>query len=67
MSMVVEVEQGEGGGVWGFFKRATSQMERSRDFDTARATAPVQTQIDTSPWTSKGKSVKEAIGRAWSK
>jgi hypothetical protein len=42
-------------------------MERSRDFDAARATAPVQTQIDTSPWTSKEKSVKEAIGRAWLK
>jgi hypothetical protein len=44
-----------------------SQRERSRDFDAARATAPVQTRIDTSPWTSKGKSVKETIGRAWLK
>jgi hypothetical protein len=55
------------GGVRGFFRRATSQREKYRDFDAARATAPVQTWIDTGPWTSKGKSEKEAIGRAWSK
>jgi hypothetical protein len=58
---------GSGGGVKGFFKRATSQRERSRDFDATRAKVHVQTRIDTSPWTNKGKSVKEAIGRAWSK
>jgi hypothetical protein len=56
---------GGGGRVWGFFRRATSQG--SRDFDAARATAPVQTQIDTGPWTSKGKSAKEAIGQTWLK
>jgi hypothetical protein len=56
-----------GGGVRGFFRRATSQRERSRDFDAARATAPVQTRIDITPWTSKEKSAKKAIGRAWSK
>jgi hypothetical protein len=56
-----------GGGVWGFFRRATLQRERSRDFDAVGATAPVQTRIDTGSWTSKGKSAKEAIGRAWSK
>jgi hypothetical protein len=56
-----------GGGVRGFFRRATSQRERSRDFDAARAKAPVQIRIDTGPWTNKGKSAKEAIGRAWSK
>jgi hypothetical protein len=38
--------RGGGGGVQGFFRRATSQRERSRDFDAARATAPVQTWID---------------------
>jgi hypothetical protein len=58
---------GAGGrGVQGFFRRATSQRERSRDFDIARATAPIQTRIDTGPWTSKRKSAKEVIGRAWS-
>jgi hypothetical protein len=51
----------------GLFRRATSQRERPRDFDDARAKAPVQTRIDTGPWTSKEKSTKEAIGRAWSK
>jgi hypothetical protein len=40
---------GGGGGVRGFFRRATSQRERSRDFDAARATAPVQTRINTGP------------------
>jgi hypothetical protein len=63
MSMVVEVGQG-GGGVRGFFRRATSQRERSRDFDATRANASVQTRIDTSPWTSNGKSAKKVIGRA---
>jgi hypothetical protein len=58
---------GGGGGVKGLFMRATSQRERPRDFDTARAKAPIQTQIDTGPWTTKRKSAKEAIGRAWSK
>jgi hypothetical protein len=58
---------GEGGGVQGFFRRATSQREWSRDFDAARATAPVQTRINTGPWTNKGKSAKEAIERVWSK
>jgi hypothetical protein len=58
---------GGGGGVRELFRRATSQRERSRDFDAARAKAPVQTRIDTDPWTRKGKSAKEVIGRAWSK
>jgi hypothetical protein len=56
-----------GGGVKGLFKRGMSERERSRDFDSTRAKAPVQTQIDTCPWTNKGKSTKEAIGRSWSK
>jgi hypothetical protein len=46
---------------------ATLQRERFRDVDAARATAPVQTRIDTGPWTNKKKSAKEAIGRTWSK
>jgi hypothetical protein len=44
-----------------------SQREMPRDFDVARAKAPVQTQIDTGSWTSKKKSAKEAIGQTWSK
>jgi hypothetical protein len=55
------------GGVKGLFRRGTSQMKMRRDFDVARANAPVQTRIDTGPWTSKEKSAKEAIRRAWSK
>jgi hypothetical protein len=58
---------GGGGGVKGLFRRGTSQRERPRDFDATRAKPPIQTRIDTGLWTSKGKSVKEAIGRAWSK
>jgi hypothetical protein len=58
---------GGGGGVKGLFRRATSQRKMSRNFNVVRAKALVQTRIDTEPWTSKGKSVKEAIGRAWSK
>jgi hypothetical protein len=58
---------GGGRGIKGLFRRATSYSKRPRDFDTARAKAPVQTRIDTGPWTSKGKSAKEVIGRAWSK
>jgi hypothetical protein len=50
----------------GLCRRATSQRERLRDSDAARAKAPVQTRIDTGLWTSKGKSAKEAIGWAWS-
>jgi hypothetical protein len=40
---------GGGGGVRGFFRRATSQRERSRDFDATRAKTLVQTRIDTGP------------------
>jgi hypothetical protein len=58
---------GGGSGVKGLFRRATSQRKRSRDFDVARAKTPVQTRIDTGLWTNEGKSVKEAIGQAWSK
>jgi hypothetical protein len=61
-------ERGGGGGeVKRLFRGATSQRERPRDFDATRAKAPVQTRIDTSPWTSKRKSAKEVIERAWSK
>jgi hypothetical protein len=58
---------GGGGGVKGLFRRATSQRKRRIDFDAARAKAPVQTRIDIGPWTNKGKSAKEAIGRTWLK
>jgi hypothetical protein len=44
-----------------------SQREWPKEFDAARAKAPVQTWIDTGLWNSKGKSTNEAIGRTWSK
>jgi hypothetical protein len=52
---------GEGGGVKELFSRVTSQRERPRDFDVTRGKTQVQTQIDISLWTSKGKSAKEAM------
>jgi len=62
---------GSGGGLSGLLRRVTSQREsRSKgidDFDLQRAKSPVQTKIDSGPWTNKGKKAKEAIGRAWSK
>jgi len=62
---------GSGSGISGLLRKVTSQREgRSKgigDFDLNRSKAPVQTRIDTGPWTNKGKSAKEAIGRAWSK
>jgi hypothetical protein len=45
-----------GGGVKRLFRGATSQREMPRDFDAARAKAPVQTRIDTGSWTNKEKS-----------
>ena len=62
---------GSGGGISGLFRRVTSHREGrskgSSDFELQRAKSPVQTRIDTGPWSKKGKSAKEAIGRAWSK
>jgi hypothetical protein len=39
-------------------KRSTSRKGKSD---------PVQTRIDTGPWTSKSKQAKSAIGKAWAK
>jgi hypothetical protein len=39
-------------------KRSTSRKGKSE---------PVQTRIDTGPWTSKSKQAKSAIGKAWAK
>jgi hypothetical protein len=38
-----------------------------RDYNLVQASGPRQQRIDTSPWTSKGRSSKEIIGRAWAK
>jgi hypothetical protein len=58
---------GEGEGEYGDSLGEPRRRGRSRDFDAARPTAPIQTWIDTGPWTSKGKSAKEAIWQAWTK
>lgn len=47
-----------GGGLFGKLKRSTSRKGKA---------APVQTRIDTGPWTQKGKNAKAAIGKAWAK
>jgi hypothetical protein len=39
-----------GRGIRGFLRRATSQRERLSDFDAVRDKAPVQTKIDTDPF-----------------
>jgi hypothetical protein len=39
-------------------KRTTSRKGRSE---------PIQTWIDTRPWTTKSKQAKSAIGKAWAK
>jgi hypothetical protein len=56
VSMVVEVGGRRGRWSKGLFRRATSQRKKTRDFDAARAKAPVQTWIDIGLWNSKGKS-----------
>jgi hypothetical protein len=39
-------------------KRSSSRRGRSQ---------PIQTRIDTGPWTTKGKQAKSAIGKSWAK
>ena len=41
--------------------------ERVRDYNLAQASGLRQQRIDTGPWTSKGRSSKEILGRAWAK
>ncbi|ONM27704.1 hypothetical protein ZEAMMB73_Zm00001d007834 [Zea mays] len=41
--------------------------ERVRDYNLAQASRLRQQRIDTGPWTSKGRSSKEILGRAWAK
>jgi hypothetical protein len=38
-----------------------------RDYNLAQASGVRQQRIDTGPWTSKGSSSKDIIGRAWAK
>jgi hypothetical protein len=41
--------------------------ERFRDYHLAQASRSRQQRIDTGPWTSKGRSSKEILDRAWDK
>ena len=66
---------GAGGGVGGsggplpsMFRRSQSQVpERVRDYHLGLSSAPRQQRIDTGPWTVKGRTSKELLGRAWAK
>jgi len=50
------------------FSRSRSHVpERVRDYNLATSSGPRQQRIDTGPWTSKGRSSKEILGRAWAK
>jgi hypothetical protein len=51
-------QQQPSGGLFDKLKRSTSRKGKSQ---------PVQTRIDTKPWTSKSKQAKSAIGKAWAK
>jgi hypothetical protein len=42
-------------------------IEHVRDYNLAKASRPMQQRIDTGPWTSKGRSLKVILGRAWAK
>ena len=58
-----------GGGMKGLLRRTFSKRDTSShvDFNLSRAKSPVQQMIDTGPWTSKGKSAKDILGRTWAK
>ncbi|WVZ62464.1 hypothetical protein U9M48_012213 [Paspalum notatum var. saurae] len=50
------------------FTRSQSHVpERVRDYYFGLSSAPVQQWIDTGPWTVKGRTSRELIGRAWTK
>jgi hypothetical protein len=70
---VYERGGGSGGGrgnpMSRLLRRSTSQRQTPgvTDYNIASSRGPVQTRIDTGPWSKKGKNAKEAIGRAWAK
>ncbi|WVZ69524.1 hypothetical protein U9M48_018297 [Paspalum notatum var. saurae] len=50
------------------FTRSQSHVpERVRDYHLGLSSAPRQQRIDTGPWTVKGKTSRELLGRAWAK
>src|SRR6185312_8271687 len=61
-------DRGSGGPLPSMFRRSQSQVpERVRDYHLGLSSAPRQQRIDTGPWTVKGRTSKELLGRAWAK
>ena len=63
-------ERGGGSGSGGGPRLTRSQTQipqRLRDFHLATVSGPRQSRIDTGPWTNKGRSAKERVGKAWAK
>ncbi|WVZ87005.1 hypothetical protein U9M48_033708 [Paspalum notatum var. saurae] len=59
---------GSGGPLPSMFTRSQSHVpERVRDYHLGLSSAPRQQRIDTGPWTVKGKTLRELLGRAWAK
>ena len=59
---------GVSGSIRKMFTRSHSHVpERVRDYNLGSASGLRQQRIDTGPWTSKGKTVREMLGKAWSK
>ncbi|XP_039840906.1 uncharacterized protein LOC120700734 [Panicum virgatum] len=59
---------GSGGPQPSMFRRSQSQVpERVRDYHLGLSSAPRQQRIDTGPWTVKGRTSRELLGRAWAK
>ncbi|WVZ54485.1 hypothetical protein U9M48_005272, partial [Paspalum notatum var. saurae] len=59
---------GSAGPLPSMFTRSQSHVaERVRDYHFGLSSAPVQQRIDTGPWTVKGRTSRELIGRAWAK
>jgi len=57
-----------GSDVRGMFTRSRSHVpERVRDYHLGLSSAPRQQRIDTGPWTVKGRTKRELLGRAWAK
>ena len=59
---------GSGGPLPSMFTRSQSHVpDRVRDYHLGLSSAPRQQRIDTGPWTVKGKTSRELLGRAWAK
>ncbi|KAJ1269626.1 hypothetical protein BS78_07G226100 [Paspalum vaginatum] len=57
-----------GGPLPSMFTRSQSHVpERVKDYHLGLSLAPRQQRIDTGPWTVKGRTSRELLGRAWAK